>query len=58
MPTILPLTFIEESDVVPATKRLPVDIELTVISELTVSVLRVNVDNVPVALEVSTIIVE
>ena len=54
-----PITFREASDVCPPTIRLPlVDIELTVISELTVSVLSVNVDNVPVALEVRTIIVE
>ena len=58
LPMISPLTFIEESDACPATKRLFVDTELTVISELTVSVLRDNVDNVPVALEVKTIIVE
>ena len=38
--------------VCPATIRLPVVlIELTVINELTKSVLRVNVDNVPVAIE-------
>ena len=58
MAVISPITFREESVVSAATKRLFVDIELTVISELTVSVLRLNVDNVPVALDVKTIIVE
>ena len=58
-PAISPVTFKEASDAGPATIRLPVvEIELTVIIELTASVLRVNVDNVPVALEVNTIIVE
>ena len=56
--TITPITFREESLVSDAKNRLIVDIELTVISELTVSVLRLNVDNVPVALDVKTIIVE
>ena len=56
--TTSPLTFRVPSDVGPVTKRLFVDIELTVISELTVSVLILNVDNVPVALDVKTIIVE
>ena len=53
-----PLTFREPSCVAPATNKVSVDIELTEISELTISVLRLNVDNVPVALDVKTIIVE
>ena len=57
-PTTSPLTFRVPSCVGPVTNRVSVDIELTVISELTVSVLRLNVDNVPVALDVKTIIVE
>ena len=52
------LTFREPSCAGPVTNRVSVDIELTVISELTISVLRLNVDNVPVALDVKTIIVE
>jgi hypothetical protein len=53
--TISPVTFRDARDAGPVTKRLPVvDIELVVINELTVSVLRDNVDNVPVALEVRT----
>ena len=57
--TISPITFREVRNVCPPTIRLPfVDIELTVISELTVNVLSVNVDSVPIALEVKDSIVE
>ena len=49
------MTFSDAREAGPVTKRLPVvDIELVVINELTVSVLRDKVDNVPVVLEVRT----